>query len=75
VTRQARRAYLWACALDVVVRKPGNVSVASPGHGMVAEQFVTSATASGNATPRSSSSSKGSGQDDEKIIDADFKTK
>jgi triphosphoribosyl-dephospho-CoA synthase len=49
VTEQARRAYLWACALDVIVRKPGNVSVTSPGHGMVAEQFVTSANASVDA--------------------------
>ena len=45
----ARRAYLWACALDVVARKPGNVSVASPGHGMNAEQFVTSAIVSADA--------------------------
>jgi triphosphoribosyl-dephospho-CoA synthase len=46
VTELARRAYLWACALDVVVRKPGNVSVESPGHGMIAEQFIASAIAS-----------------------------
>jgi triphosphoribosyl-dephospho-CoA synthase len=43
LTDSARRAYLWACALDVVARKPGNVSVASAGHGMFAEQFITSA--------------------------------
>jgi triphosphoribosyl-dephospho-CoA synthase len=49
VNRQARRAYLWACALDVVVRKPGNVSVASAGHGMHAEQFITSAVVSADA--------------------------
>jgi triphosphoribosyl-dephospho-CoA synthase len=49
VTRDIRRAYLWACALDVVVRKPGNVSVASPGHGMHAEQFITSAIVSADA--------------------------
>jgi triphosphoribosyl-dephospho-CoA synthase len=49
VTRDIRRAYLWACALDVVVRKPGNVSVASPGHGMHAGQFITSAIVSADA--------------------------
>ncbi|HUL63453.1 MAG TPA: triphosphoribosyl-dephospho-CoA synthase [Burkholderiaceae bacterium] len=49
MTELARRAYLWACALDVVVRKPGNVSVESPGHGMIAEQFVASAIASVDA--------------------------
>jgi triphosphoribosyl-dephospho-CoA synthase len=41
----ARRAFLWACALDVAVRKPGNVSVAAPGHGMTAAQFIASARA------------------------------
>lgn len=39
-------AFLWACRLDVATRKPGNVSVASPGHDMVAQQFVDSAIAS-----------------------------
>jgi triphosphoribosyl-dephospho-CoA synthase len=38
-------AFLRACALDVAVRKPGNVSRASSGHGMQAEQFIASATA------------------------------
>lgn len=46
MTHPNRRAYLWACALDVAVRKPGNVSLASPGHAMTAEQFLTSAVAS-----------------------------
>lgn len=46
---RARAAYLRACALDVAVRKPGNVSVASPGHGMQAQQFVDSAQASATA--------------------------
>jgi len=46
VSNDARRAYLWACALDVVVRKPGNVSAASAGHGMHAGQFITSALVS-----------------------------
>jgi triphosphoribosyl-dephospho-CoA synthase len=49
VTSDARRAYLWACALDVAVRKPGNVSIASAGHGMHAEQFITSAIVSADA--------------------------
>ncbi len=42
----AARAYRFACALDVAVRKPGNVSVDSPGHDMVADQFITSAEVS-----------------------------
>jgi triphosphoribosyl-dephospho-CoA synthase len=46
---RAERAYRFACALDVAVRKPGNVSVASPGHGMTADQFIDSADVS--ATP------------------------
>jgi len=40
-----RRTFVLACRLDVEVRKPGNVSVASPGHGMDAELFVASALA------------------------------
>ena len=42
-------AFRLACRLDVAVRKPGNVSVESPGHRMVAAQFVASADA---AAPR-----------------------
>jgi len=42
---KARQAFLRACALDVAVRKPGNVSLASPGHRMQAAQFVASAEA------------------------------
>lgn len=38
-------AFVRACALDVSVRKPGNVSVASPGHGMDARLFIDSADA------------------------------
>lgn len=38
-------AFVAACRLDVAVRKPGNVSLASPGHGMRAEQFIASAQA------------------------------
>jgi triphosphoribosyl-dephospho-CoA synthase len=49
VIGRARHAYLWACALDVAVRKPGNVSAVSPGHGMFAEQFITSAIVSADA--------------------------
>lgn len=41
----ARAAFLRACELDVAVRKPGNVSHASPGHGMQAEMFLASARA------------------------------
>lgn len=40
-----RRAFLRACELDVAVRKPGNVSLASAGHGMQAAQFLDSARA------------------------------
>lgn len=40
-----RASFLRACELDVAVRKPGNVSRASPGHGMQAEMFVRSAHA------------------------------
>ncbi|HTT09807.1 MAG TPA: triphosphoribosyl-dephospho-CoA synthase [Burkholderiaceae bacterium] len=49
MTADTRRAYLWACALDVAVRKPGNVSVASAGHGMHAGQFIASAIVSADA--------------------------
>jgi triphosphoribosyl-dephospho-CoA synthase len=38
-------AFLRACMLDVTVRKPGNVSLASPGHGMQADQFIAAAQA------------------------------
>ena len=38
-------AFIWACTLDVAVPKPGNVSFASPGHGMTAAQFIASAQA------------------------------
>ncbi|HET6718936.1 MAG TPA: triphosphoribosyl-dephospho-CoA synthase, partial [Rhodocyclaceae bacterium] len=40
-----RAAFLWACGLDVAVRKPGNVSRASAGHGMQAAAFLSSAEA------------------------------
>ncbi len=43
------RAFGRACALDVAVLKPGNVSSASPGHGMEAAQFIASAAAAGPA--------------------------
>jgi len=39
------KAFVWACTLDVLARKPGNVSLASPGHGMQAAHFTTSAAA------------------------------
>lgn len=38
--------FLRACWLDVAVRKPGNVSLASAGHRMQAQHFVASARAS-----------------------------
>jgi len=41
----ARACFLRACALDVAVRKPGNVSGVSPGHGMQAQMFIASAAA------------------------------
>jgi triphosphoribosyl-dephospho-CoA synthase len=44
-----QEAFVWACGLDVEVRKPGNVSVESPGHGMTALQFVASAHAAAPA--------------------------
>ncbi|ATE60782.1 triphosphoribosyl-dephospho-CoA synthase [Thauera sinica] len=44
--RDADAAYLWACMRDVAVFKPGNVSLASAGHGMAAVQFLSSAAAS-----------------------------
>jgi triphosphoribosyl-dephospho-CoA synthase len=49
VTTHARDCFLRACELDVTVRKPGNVSVASPGHRMHAEQFTDSARAAAAA--------------------------
>ena len=45
MTERARQAFLRACELDVAVRKPGNVSLVSPGHGMTAVQFIASARA------------------------------
>src|SRR3954463_7568846 len=43
----ARHCFAWACRLDVQTRKPGNVSLASPGHRMEAAQFLASAEAAG----------------------------
>ena len=43
---RAQAAYLRACELDVAVRKPGNVSRFSAGHGMQAALFSASAHAS-----------------------------
>jgi triphosphoribosyl-dephospho-CoA synthase len=45
----ARDAFLLACRLDVETAKPGNVSVASAGHGMQAAQFIDSAEAAAPA--------------------------
>lgn len=44
--QRARASFLRACELDVAVRKPGNVSQASAGHGMQAALFIASARAS-----------------------------
>jgi triphosphoribosyl-dephospho-CoA synthase len=46
---RARACFLRACWLDVAVRKPGNVSQASPGHGMQASMFIASAKAAAGA--------------------------
>lgn len=46
IAQRARASFLRACALDVAVRKPGNVSQASAGHGMQAALFSASAQAS-----------------------------
>ena len=45
VIERARTCFLRACWLDVAVRKAGNVSLASPGHGMQASMFIASARA------------------------------
>lgn len=42
---RARACFLRACELDVAVPKPGNVSLASAGHGMTAQLFIDSARA------------------------------
>jgi triphosphoribosyl-dephospho-CoA synthase len=42
-------AFIRACALDVEILKPGNVSLASPGHGMTGAQFLASAAAAAPA--------------------------
>ncbi len=44
-----RQAFLRACVLDVAVRKPGNVSLHAPGHGMHASQFLASAEVAADA--------------------------
>ena len=44
-TDLAKACFLRACELDVAVRKPGNVSRASGGHGMQAQLFIVSAQA------------------------------
>ena len=62
-------AFLRACALDVAVRKPGNVSRASPGHGMAAEQFIASAQA---AAPAISQAGATVGQRIEAAVDASW---
>jgi len=51
-----RDAFLRACRLDVAVRKPGNVSFESPGHGMQAAQFLASAEAAAGPLLRAGAS-------------------
>ncbi|MDT7838282.1 triphosphoribosyl-dephospho-CoA synthase [Aquabacterium sp. OR-4] len=55
-TAGIRDAFVQACALDVAVRKPGNVSHASPGHGMQAAQFEASAEAAAGPLCRAGAS-------------------
>lgn len=50
----AVQAFLRACTLDIEALKPGNVSLASPGHGMTAAQFMSSAAAAAPAVCRRS---------------------
>jgi triphosphoribosyl-dephospho-CoA synthase len=47
--RDLAEGFLLACELDVAVRKPGNVSRLSPGHGMDAPMFIRSAAAAAPA--------------------------
>lgn len=49
IRQRVAAAFELACTLDVMVRKPGNVSLASPGHGMQAQQFIDSAHAARDA--------------------------
>jgi triphosphoribosyl-dephospho-CoA synthase len=49
VRARLRQAFVRACAWDVAVRKPGNVSHASPGHRMQARMFLDSAEACADA--------------------------
>ncbi|MEM5436888.1 triphosphoribosyl-dephospho-CoA synthase [Paraburkholderia diazotrophica] len=46
---RAPGAFMRACRLDVETAKPGNVSIASAGHGMEAAQFIDSAEAAAPA--------------------------
>jgi triphosphoribosyl-dephospho-CoA synthase len=46
---QVSAAFRTSCRLDVVAVKPGNVSVAAPGHGMKAQDFIASAEAAAPA--------------------------
>jgi len=39
------QAFVWACTLDIVCAKPGNVSIGAPGHRMTADLFIASAQA------------------------------
>lgn len=61
------QAFLEACALDVQAFKPGNVSQESPGHGMEAAHFLSSAEA---AAPHLADFSLGVGERIYRAIEA-----
>ena len=52
--KSLQEIYLLACRFDVMALKPGNVSIALPGHDMVAQQFLAAARASATSTGRGS---------------------
>ncbi len=49
LAERVERAYVHACRLDVAAYKPGNVSLYAAGHGMHADDFLASASASAAA--------------------------
>lgn len=48
LAQQLAKAYQNACMAELEALKPGNVHIFADGHGMVVEQFITSAEASAN---------------------------
>ena len=69
--RQLESSFKKACFLDVLVSKPGNVSLSSPGHGMTAKQFIESSKAVG---PFLFDKKKSLGKKIEESVNASFKT-